>query len=525
MNAAIADMTCASDSDSSMCSNGSKACRGWIGWDGRPADVARQPGISELNRKPAGAGCFLQPGVGPARSICCLKNRHEGILRLFLQAGNQIAAFHIIYAAILHTQKNDAKRYKFVAPKKNAKTHLFGQKRQEVPCFFKEVRFQKSTPLVISREFVNPFAKTGGKASILVRPVNSRLLSLFAARFLGTDAQETGKAVLTGRLFSQAGSRDVGRAKIEAAQQVVGTADFANRRQVHRSLFACYANTLVARKTVAERYKRTCAQKNEKRYLFGQKGQKVPCFCEEAPFAKGSPSTISRELKVPLRKNWGKSIDFGLPPEAGSAAGAASFRGARGPIGGGNGNAEVQRARRAHCLVLVHWCLDWRQARVAGRNGGHGRFQRTATGTICSTQLAQTSRTPGNVLRNETEWQLRKKCEKHPLRGKTIKSALFLRRGYFSENIPFDDFSRVFYPLRKNTGKSIDFGLPAGSTAGLASFRGARRPIGGGNAEVRRARSVRDRAPVLGLVAGGSERRDGYICSQPGTRETVRGEG
>jgi hypothetical protein len=68
-----------------------------------------------------------------------------------------------------------------------------------------------------------------------------------------------------------------------------------------------------------------------------------------------------------------------------------------------------------------------------------------------------------------------KKCEKHPLRGKTTKSALFLRRGYFSENIPFDDFSRVFYPLRKNWGKSIDFGsrswLPAVSPV-TASFLG-----------------------------------------------------
>jgi hypothetical protein len=113
-------------------------------------------------------------------------------LRLFSKADNQIAVFQIICVLILHTRKNDAKRYKFVAPKKNAKTHLFGQKHQEVPCFFKEVRFEKRAPLVISREFVNPFAKTGGKASILARPATSRLLSLFAARFLGTDAQTIG---------------------------------------------------------------------------------------------------------------------------------------------------------------------------------------------------------------------------------------------------------------------------------------------------------------------------------------------
>jgi hypothetical protein len=91
--------------------------------------------------------------------------------------------------------------------KKNAKTHLFGQKHQEVPCFFKEVRFEKRAPLVISREFVNPFAKTGGKASILARPATSRLSAPFAACFLGTDAQKTGNAVLTGRLFSQTARR------------------------------------------------------------------------------------------------------------------------------------------------------------------------------------------------------------------------------------------------------------------------------------------------------------------------------
>jgi hypothetical protein len=207
MSAAIADMTCASDSDSSMRSNGSNARRGWLGWYSRPADVARRPGISERNRKPAGAGCFLQTSVGIARSASCLKNRHEGISRLFLQRDNQIAVFQIICVCTPVIHKNDAKRYIFVAPKKNAKTHLFGQKHQEVPCFFKEVRFEKSTPLVISREFVNPFAKTGGKASILARPPNSRLLSLFAACFLGTDAQETGNVILTGRLFSQAGGR------------------------------------------------------------------------------------------------------------------------------------------------------------------------------------------------------------------------------------------------------------------------------------------------------------------------------
>jgi hypothetical protein len=81
-------------------------------------------------------------------------------------------AFIVVYADYAGTQivrKSDAKRYKFVAPKKNAKTHLFGQKHQEVPCFFKEVRFEKRAPLVISREFVNPFAKTGRKSSILDR--------------------------------------------------------------------------------------------------------------------------------------------------------------------------------------------------------------------------------------------------------------------------------------------------------------------------------------------------------------------
>jgi hypothetical protein len=201
MSAAIADMTCASGSDSSMRSNSSKARRGWIGWDGRPAAVACQPGISELNRKPAGAGCLLRSSVGPARSICCLKNRHEGISWLFSQRDNQIVVFQIIYAAILHTQKNDAKRYIFVAPEKNAKTHLFGQKRQEVPCFFKEVRFEKRAPLVISREFVNPFAKTGGKASILARPARSRLSSPFAACFLGTDAQKAGNTIRMEGLF------------------------------------------------------------------------------------------------------------------------------------------------------------------------------------------------------------------------------------------------------------------------------------------------------------------------------------
>jgi hypothetical protein len=192
MSAAIADMTCASDSNSSMGSNSSKACRGWIGWNSRPAAVARQPGISEWYRKPAGTGCLRRSSVGTARSICCLKNRHEGISRLFLRADNHVAVFQIIYAAILRIQKNDAKRYIFVAPKKNAKTHFFGQKHQEVPCFFKEVRFEKRAPLVISREFVNPFAKTGGKASILARPANSRLSAPFAAYFLGTDAQTIG---------------------------------------------------------------------------------------------------------------------------------------------------------------------------------------------------------------------------------------------------------------------------------------------------------------------------------------------
>jgi hypothetical protein len=68
---------------------------------------------------------LLRSSMGPARSICCLKNRHGGVLRLFSQRGNQIDVFQIIYAVILYTQKSDAKRYKFVAPKKNAKTHLF----------------------------------------------------------------------------------------------------------------------------------------------------------------------------------------------------------------------------------------------------------------------------------------------------------------------------------------------------------------------------------------------------------------
>jgi hypothetical protein len=136
--------------------------------------------------------------VKPARSIFCLKIRHEGISRLFSQADNQIAVFQTSNLNIPYIRKNAAKRYIFVAPKKNAKTHLFGQKRQEVPCFFKEVRFEKRAPLVISREFVNPFAKTGGKASILARLANSRLSAPFAACFLGTCAQETGSEVWMG---------------------------------------------------------------------------------------------------------------------------------------------------------------------------------------------------------------------------------------------------------------------------------------------------------------------------------------
>jgi hypothetical protein len=209
-------------------------------------------------------------------------------LRLFLQAGNQIAAFHIIYAAILHTQKNDAKRYIFVAPKKNAKTHLFGQKHQEVPCFFKEVRFEKRAPLVISREFVNPFAKTGGKASILARPANSRLSAPFAACFLGTDAQETGNAVLTGRLFSQTGSRDVASAKIEPAEQVVGTVDFTNQRPAPTDKRRMRKHPIVAIECRGTIQNARCA-KNAKRYLFERNGPKVPCFCEEVPFSNNGP--------------------------------------------------------------------------------------------------------------------------------------------------------------------------------------------------------------------------------------------
>jgi hypothetical protein len=60
---------------------------------------------------------------------------------------------------------------------------------------------------VISREFVNPFAKTGGKASILARLANSRLSAPFAACFLGTDAQKTGIAIWMGGLFLQTGGR------------------------------------------------------------------------------------------------------------------------------------------------------------------------------------------------------------------------------------------------------------------------------------------------------------------------------
>jgi hypothetical protein len=341
MSAAIADMTCASDSNSSMGSNSSNACRGWLGWDSRPADVARQPGISELNRKPAGAGCFLRSSVGPARSVCCLKNRHEGILPLFLQIDNQIAVFQIIYVNNLVTQKSDAKRYKFVAPKKNAKTHLFGQKHQEVPCFFKEVRFEKRAPLVISREFVNPFAKTGGKASILARPATSRLSSPFAACFLGTDAQETGNAVSTSRLFSQTGSRDVGRAKIEPAEQVVGAVDFTNRRPAPTDKRRMRKHPIVAIECRGTIQNARCA-KNAKRYLFERKPPKVPCFCEEVPFTKGSPSTISRDLKEPLRKSWGKIIDFQFaraagPGPKGSSSAGGRFRsqpGSRGPVSG-----------------------------------------------------------------------------------------------------------------------------------------------------------------------------------------------
>jgi hypothetical protein len=208
----------------------------------------------------------------------------------------------------------------------------------------------------------------------LARPSTSRLSAPFAACFLGTDAQETGNAVLTGRLLSQTGSRDVASEKIEAAEQVVGAADFASRRQAQRALFACYANTLVVRKTVAERYKRTCTEKNEKRYLFERNGPKVPCFCEEVSFSKGSPSTISRELKVPLRKNWGKSIDFG--PPAGSTAGSASLRGTRGSIGGENGNAEARRARRAKV------CARQRSALAPARRAAGSASLRGTRGSI-----------------------------------------------------------------------------------------------------------------------------------------------
>jgi hypothetical protein len=81
-------------------------------------------------------------------------------------------------------------------------------------------------------------------------------------------------------------------------------------RDAHIVFYSNYADTLFVLKSDAERYSFVARNKNTKRYRFERKWPKVPCFCEEVPFSKGSPSTISRELKVLLRKNWGKSIDF-----------------------------------------------------------------------------------------------------------------------------------------------------------------------------------------------------------------------
>jgi hypothetical protein len=349
MSAAIADMTCASDSNSSMCSNSSNACRGWLGWNSRPAAVARRPGISELNRKPAGAGCLLQPGVGPARLVCCLKNRHEEILRLFSQADNQIAVFQIIYADILHTQKNAAKRHIFVAPKKNAKRYLFGRKGPKVPCFCEEVPFSKGSPSTISRDLKVPLRKNWGKSidfgSTAQQPAVVAVRCLFFRHRCSRNRQRgldraavlanwrPGRRASAGLGDLSMGGKRRGAVGAESALpgscvRVPGLVAGAGRWQEWRArpfskngdrnilLYAGYANTLVVRKTVAERYKRPCAQKNVKNIPFEGKPQKVPCFCEGDTFLKISPSTISREFFIAFAKMRGKASIFVQPPDS-----------------------------------------------------------------------------------------------------------------------------------------------------------------------------------------------------------------
>jgi hypothetical protein len=199
--------------------------------------------------------------------------------------------------------------------KKCGKRTSLDKNVKKCPVFFKEVRFEKRAPLVISREFVNPFAKTGGKASILARPSTSRLSSLFAAYFLGTDAQKNrqrgfdGSPAFTNR---QPGTWPVRRPNRQSRWWAQSISQIAGRHSARSSHVP--QTPWSSRKTVVKRYKRTCKEKNEKRYLFERNGPKVPCFCEEVPFSKGSPSTISRELKVPPSQKLGEKHRFSVRP-------------------------------------------------------------------------------------------------------------------------------------------------------------------------------------------------------------------
>jgi hypothetical protein len=52
-------------------------------------------------------------------------------------------------------------------------------------------------------------------------------------------------------------------------------------------------------------------EKMRKRPPSGENRKKSPVFAKAYVFNKRPPSTISRELRAPLRKIWGKIIDFG----------------------------------------------------------------------------------------------------------------------------------------------------------------------------------------------------------------------
>jgi hypothetical protein len=311
MCAAIVAMNC---STGCIIRDGSNIWNCPAGWNSRSQGVAGQGSGSEPNRisgrRAGGAGSastgerccrfhvFVVATTLPA-SLTYGSRESGKTLPIFWARG----VFITFYADCGDTrvvQKSVAGRCKVTAAQKNVKNIPFEGKPPKVPCFCEGDTFLKISPSTISREFFIPFAKTGGKASILVRapgyPQCHRSLPHFWAP-----------------MPKQQATRD-------------GRGDCSRTRVVRTIMaFAGYANTPNIQLGDAKEYILRCTEKNEKRYLFEQKWPKVPCFCEEVPFSKGSPSTISRDLKVPLRKNWEKSIVFDLPRPAVPRCGTSLF--------------------------------------------------------------------------------------------------------------------------------------------------------------------------------------------------------